>query len=209
MFNNCVDTLDSKWLLCKSFTDTNLRRQHPSPCCLSSWGRALEQGLPASRPLPPPPPSPPLWNSPWREQSHEPLMRGFRFASTQPRLELMNKSNEWHVIIGQREWDGQRVGASGRETWNYLSGKICKLSGEQFHFVFFLLRVRCAAARLGPAAHVHDRESDHTHAPGLLFAFCSIGCYAWKKKEHPKNTRTKEQNEETMKLMVLCLFGGF
>lgn len=188
-----VGTLDSRWLLCKGLTDTNLRRQHPSPCCLSSWGRALERGLHASRPLRPPPL--PLWSSPWREHSHEPLMRGFRFASTQPRLELMNKSNEWHVIIGQRERDGQRVGASGRETWNYLSGKICKLSGEQFHFVFFLPRVRCAAARLGPAAHVHGGESDHTHAAaGLLFAFCSIGCYAWKKKKFQK---TQERNEET------------
>ena len=27
----------------------------------------------------------------------------------------MNKSNEWHVIIGQRERDGQRVGASGHK----------------------------------------------------------------------------------------------
>lgn len=54
-------------------------------------------------------------SSPWREQSHEPLMRGFPLASTQPRLELMNKSNEWHVIIDQRMWDGQRIGASGRK----------------------------------------------------------------------------------------------
>lgn len=27
----------------------------------------------------------------------------------------MNKSNEWHVIIGQKEQDGRRVGASGHK----------------------------------------------------------------------------------------------
>lgn len=27
----------------------------------------------------------------------------------------MNESNEWHVIIGQKEQDGQRVGASGHK----------------------------------------------------------------------------------------------
>lgn len=78
-----------------------------------------------------------LQNAPWREQSHEPLMRGFRFASTQPRLELMNKSNEWRVIIGQSERDGQRVGASGRKP-EIICLENLQNEQEQLHFVFFL-----------------------------------------------------------------------
>lgn len=54
-------------------------------------------------------------SSPWREQSHEPLMIGFLFATAQPRLQLMNKSNEWHVITEQGVRDEHRVGASGRK----------------------------------------------------------------------------------------------
>lgn len=56
-----------------------------------------------------------IFHLPWREQRYEPLIRGFRFASTQPRVDLMNKSNEWHIIIGQGGRDGQRVGASGHK----------------------------------------------------------------------------------------------
>ena len=52
---------------------------------------------------------------PQREQSLEPLMIGFLFAPAQSRLQLMNKSNEWHVIIDQGVRDEQRVGASGRK----------------------------------------------------------------------------------------------
>lgn len=119
-------------------------------------------------------------------------MRGFRFASTQPRLELMNKSNEWHVIIGQREWDGQRVGASGRKTWNYLSGKICKLSGSSYTLCFSYRG--SAALRLGPGAHVHGRESDHTHAPGsavCIFERAPLAATLWRKKP-PKEQKLSQ-----------------
>lgn len=114
-------------------------------------------------------------------------MRGFRFASTQPRLELMNKSNEWHVIIGQRERDGQRVGAGGRKTWNYLSGKICKLSRSSYTLCFSYRG--STALRLGPAAHVHGRESDHTHAQGsavCIFERAPLAAMLWKKKRKKK-----------------------
>lgn len=79
----------------------------------------------------------PLYCSPQGEQSHEPLMRGFRFFSAERRLELMNKSSEWHVITGRRERDGT-------EGWRWWSTnlklfvwKICEMSDSTLEFSFF------------------------------------------------------------------------
>lgn len=93
-------------------------------------------------------------SSPWREQSHEPLMTGFLFASAQPRLQLMNKSNEWHVIIEQGVRDGQRVGASGRKP-EIICLENLQNEQESLCFDFFL----CSSAVL----HLCTgwRESDH------------------------------------------------
>lgn len=102
-------------------------------------------------------------SSPRSEQSHEPLMRGFRFASTQPRLELMNKSNEWRVIIGQRERDGQRVGASGRKTWNYLSGKSAKWAGAVAFCLFPSRRPLWPSGACTCARATMEGKWPHTH----------------------------------------------
>lgn len=154
---------------------------------LSSRGFIVETRarIRSSRQFPPLPPlrccfPPALPSSPWREQSHEPLMRGFRFASTQPRLELMNKSNEWHVIIGQRERDGQRVGASGRKP-EIICLENLQNEREQLHFVFFLQKAAAAklcctcarAAMEGKWPHAHT-ESAVWISVALLQQLCHV-----------------------------------
>lgn len=95
-------------------------------------------------------------SSPWREQSHEPLMIGFLFTSAQPRLQLMNKSNEWHVIIEQGMRDEQRVGASGRKP-DIICLENLRNEQESLCFDFSLLYAaqRCCTCCTG------WRESDH------------------------------------------------
>lgn len=62
----------------------------------------------------------------------------------------MNKSNEWRVIIGQRQRDGQRVGASGRKP-EIICLENLRNEREQLHFVFFSFR---RPAWPSSAAHV-------------------------------------------------------
>lgn len=90
-------------------------------------------------------------SSPWREQSHEPLMIGFLFASAQLRLQLMNKSNEWHVIIEQGVKDGQKVGASGCKP-EIICLENLRNEQEPLCFDFFLYMW------LSGAIHVHRLE---------------------------------------------------
>lgn len=49
----------------------------------------------------------------------------------------MNKSNEWHVIIEQGVWDGQRVGASGRKP-DIICLENLRNEQETLCFEFFL-----------------------------------------------------------------------
>lgn len=173
-------------------------------CTLSSWGLIVETRarIRSSRQFPPFPLlrccfPPALPSSPWREQSHEPLMRGFRFASTQPRLELMNKSNEWHVIIGQRERDGQRVGASGRKP-EIICLENLQNEREQLHFVFFLQKAAAAklcctcarAAMEGKWPHAHT-ESAVWISIALLQQLCHFFFFF-------------ARYDDTMKLVVFC-----
>lgn len=80
----------------------------------------------------------------------------------------MNKSNEWHVIIGQGERDGQRVGASGRKP-EIICLENLRNERDWFCLFSFLSFLFCFGKpqRLSSAAHVHEprwREGDHTCA---------------------------------------------
>lgn len=74
----------------------------------------------------------------------------------------MNKSNEWRVIIGQRERDGQRIGASGRKP-EIICLENLRNEREQLHLVFFPSEGRCGQAALHMCTG-HDGGKVTTHA---------------------------------------------